>query len=242
MTYVHTDALGSVVAESDADGNVIRRYSYEPYGSVVGQEAPAGPGYTGHVADEATGLLYMQQRYMDPKLGVFLSVDPVQATDHPVEQFNRYRYANGNPYKFTDPDGRLACSGLPGCGQMSPWTRGNPVWDEGAGVIPKADVRPAQAGQEQSGWKSFMGRLGLQAPLTKNGNILDFQALAHDVYYPLMDSPGGSGAKLATVGVVGVRSLSRVQGLAGLGNIGSHGVVDANIAVNSASKWLGSGY
>ncbi|WP_439450807.1 hypothetical protein [Stenotrophomonas sp. ATs4] len=35
----------------------------------------------------------------------------------PVGQFNRYRYANGNPYKFTDPDGRAAtcnenrCSG-----------------------------------------------------------------------------------------------------------------------------------
>lgn len=25
VTYVHTDALGSVVAESDADGNVVKR-------------------------------------------------------------------------------------------------------------------------------------------------------------------------------------------------------------------------
>lgn len=49
----------------------------------------------------------MQQRYMDPQLGVFLSVDPVTAYDQPVGQFNRYRYANGNPYKFTDPDGRI---------------------------------------------------------------------------------------------------------------------------------------
>ncbi|MCM2524079.1 hypothetical protein NDN64_05830 [Stenotrophomonas maltophilia] len=33
-------------------------------------------------------------------------MDPVTAYQKPVEQFNRYRYANGNPYKFTDPDGR----------------------------------------------------------------------------------------------------------------------------------------
>jgi len=108
VTYIHTDALGSVVAESDANGNVIKRYDYEPYGAVVGGQVTDGPGYTGHVSDAATGLSYMQQRYMDPQLGRFLSVDPVTAYDQPVGQFNRYRYANGNPYRFTDPDGRQA--------------------------------------------------------------------------------------------------------------------------------------
>ncbi|MDI9274313.1 RHS repeat-associated core domain-containing protein [Stenotrophomonas sp. PFBMAA-4] len=108
VTYIHTDALGSVVAESDANGNVIKRYDYEPYGSLVGGQIDDGPGYTGHVSDSATGLSYMQQRYMDPQLGVFLSVDPVTAYEHPLGQFNRYRYANGNPYRFTDPDGRDA--------------------------------------------------------------------------------------------------------------------------------------
>lgn len=62
VTYIHTDALGSVVAESDASGNVTRRYDYEAYGAVVGDEVPNGPGYTGHVSDPATGLSYMQQR------------------------------------------------------------------------------------------------------------------------------------------------------------------------------------
>ncbi|WP_254057321.1 RHS repeat-associated core domain-containing protein [Stenotrophomonas sp. ZAC14A_NAIMI4_1] len=108
VTYIHTDALGSVVAESDANGNVIKRYDYEPYGAVVGGQVTDGPGYTGHVSDSATGLSYMQQRYMDPQLGVFLSVDPVTAYEQPVGQFNRYRYANGNPYKFKDPDGHSA--------------------------------------------------------------------------------------------------------------------------------------
>ncbi|WP_411850303.1 RHS repeat-associated core domain-containing protein [Stenotrophomonas sp. LGBM10] len=75
VTYIHTDALGSVVAESDANSNVIKRYDYEPYGAVFGGQVTDGPGYTGHVSDSATGLSYMQQRYMDPQLGVFLSVD-----------------------------------------------------------------------------------------------------------------------------------------------------------------------
>ena len=108
VTYIHTDALGSPVAETDAAGNVIRRTVYEPYGAVVGQPVADGPGYTGHVSDASTGLSYMQQRYMDPGLGVFLSVDPVTAYEAPVMQFNRYRYGNGSPYRFVDPDGRCA--------------------------------------------------------------------------------------------------------------------------------------
>ena len=50
----------------------------------------------------------MQQRYYDPTLGRFLSVDPVTANGNTGGNFNRYWYANNNPYKFTDPDGRDA--------------------------------------------------------------------------------------------------------------------------------------
>jgi len=81
---------------------------YEPYGNALGAVSVDGPGFTGHVRDGATLLSYMQQRYMDPQLGVFLSIDLVTAYEQPVGQFKRYRYANGNPYRFTDPDGRQA--------------------------------------------------------------------------------------------------------------------------------------
>jgi RHS repeat-associated protein len=106
VTYIHTDALGSVVAESDEQGKVTKRYDYEPYGQVVGGVVADGPGYTGHVSDATTGLSYMQQRYYDPKLGAFLSVDPVTAHSN-QRHFNRYNYAYNNPYAFKDPDGRI---------------------------------------------------------------------------------------------------------------------------------------
>jgi RHS repeat-associated protein len=107
VEYVHTDALGSVRAISDEHGNIIERFEYEPYGALIGKANLDAPGYTGHVMDAATGLTYMQQRYMDPQLGVFLSVDPVTAYGGDMRHFNRYAYAYNNPYKFTDPDGRL---------------------------------------------------------------------------------------------------------------------------------------
>lgn len=36
----------------------------------------------------------------------WLSVDPVKANPSNGQNFNRYYYANNNPYRFTDPDGR----------------------------------------------------------------------------------------------------------------------------------------
>lgn len=50
----------------------------------------------------------MQQRYYDPQIGRFLSIDPVSADPKTCSNFNRYWYAENNPYANIDPDGR-AC-------------------------------------------------------------------------------------------------------------------------------------
>ncbi len=105
VEYIHTDALGTPVAVTNATGVVIERSEYEPYGQLVNRPLTDGPGFTGHVQDAATGLTYMQQRYYDPLVGKFLSVDPVTAYERPVENFNRYAYADNNPYSYKDPDG-----------------------------------------------------------------------------------------------------------------------------------------
>ncbi len=107
VRYQHTDALGSPVAVTDAAGTVIERTEWEPYGGAIAKPAYEGVGFTGHVMDGATGLTYMQQRYYDPQLGKFLSVDPVNAYDAgDLRLFNRYTYAYNNPYRYTDPDGQ----------------------------------------------------------------------------------------------------------------------------------------
>ncbi|WP_226469880.1 RHS repeat domain-containing protein [Luteimonas panaciterrae] len=122
--YQHTDALGSPVATTDANGKVTERSDYDPYGKLLNRPLKDGPGYTGHVSDAATGLSYMQQRYYDPQVGRFLSVDPVTANTGTGGNFNRYWYANNNPYKFTDSDGREAGCVNNGCGiQDDRWNK-----------------------------------------------------------------------------------------------------------------------
>jgi RHS repeat-associated protein len=101
VTYLHTDALGSPVARTNASRALVESTEYAPYGAPINRPVD-GVGYTGHVMDQSSGLIYMQQRYYDPQSGRFLSVDPA------LSEFSRYSYASNNPYRFTDPDGRVA--------------------------------------------------------------------------------------------------------------------------------------
>ena len=88
---------------------------YRPFGSSIEGETN-DIGYTGHKFDTALGLSYMQARYYDPVIGRFYSNDPVDTLGHidrgnPIHGFNRYTYANNNPYKYVDPDGEFGLVG-----------------------------------------------------------------------------------------------------------------------------------
>ena len=84
-----------------------------PFGEQI-ESAENDVGYTGHLYDQDLGLNYMQARYYDPVIGRFYSNDPVGSTGHNsiVHGFNRYAYANNNPYKYADPDGNSPISVL----------------------------------------------------------------------------------------------------------------------------------
>jgi len=110
--FAHTDALGSPVAHTtnQPQWSVLNRTRYEPYGFTAQGTKPSSAtsviGFTGHVNDADTDLVYMQQRYYDPIAARFLSVDPVVTDTTTANYFGRYHYADANPYKKVDPDGR----------------------------------------------------------------------------------------------------------------------------------------
>ena len=53
------------------------RERYAPFGEELLNPAANNDNtaYTGHLKDDATGLVYMQARYYDPVIGRFLSTD-----------------------------------------------------------------------------------------------------------------------------------------------------------------------
>jgi len=122
VVFHHHDALANTAVTTGANGEVLWFEQTEPYGKTLGrrnvrgsglavdpfheEEGRSRPGYTGHVRDGASGMTYMQARHYSPDLGRFLSNDPIGVDFGNPQSFNRYAYANNNPYRYVDPDGR----------------------------------------------------------------------------------------------------------------------------------------
>ena len=62
-------------------------------------------GYTGHEMLDAVGIIHMNGRIYDPKLGRFLQADPVIQFPNYSQSRNRYSYVLNNPLAYTDPTG-----------------------------------------------------------------------------------------------------------------------------------------
>ena len=107
-TYLYTDQLGSVVMEAVQSGNIVGTQSYSPYCSLASSTGtdPTPFGFAGGYTD-ATGLIYLINRYYDPMIGQFLSVDPLLGLTGTA-----YSYAQDDPINVTDPTGCGECAGL----------------------------------------------------------------------------------------------------------------------------------
>ncbi len=142
VTHSHPDPSGSPAMLSDASGLVSARENYRPYGDkLISPNTNESAGFANKAFDASTNLSYMSARYYNPTLGRFISPDPVHFVEGNIHSFNRYAYANNNPMKFVDPDGRLAVQAL------------------GFGVGFGIDVA-AQIGSGMLGGKSFGEALG----------------------------------------------------------------------------------
>lgn len=105
VNYLHQDQQGSTRLITDANGNVVGTYSYDPYGDVTSHTGTVSTPlqYDGQYADAESGYIYLRARYYDPATGQFLNVDPiVNETGIP------YLYADDNPINDIDPRGLFA--------------------------------------------------------------------------------------------------------------------------------------
>jgi RHS repeat-associated protein len=120
--------------------------TYFPFG----EEAPGSDRdasirlkFTGHERDtnsEALKVDYMHARYYATAAGRFLSVDPGPSDLRRPQTWNRYVYAENNPVKNNDPDGRLS---NPVTGEQG---KGKPILHRGGGVGQIRELQPGVKG------------------------------------------------------------------------------------------------
>jgi RHS repeat-associated protein len=105
VTYLVTDSLGSVRGVVSSTGTLTVTMSYDAWGNLEatgGLTVSTRYGYAGGYTD-ATGLVYLINRYYDPATGQFISVHPdVSQTLTP------YAYANDDPVLNSGPAGLSA--------------------------------------------------------------------------------------------------------------------------------------
>ena len=104
--FDHLDGLGSLVKHTDTGGNVENSNTYDSFGQPT-IAPPSGYAFTSREWDSEDGLYYYRARYYDPKIGRFVSEDPIGFDGG----MNFYAYVDNNPVNFTDPSGLQFAAG-----------------------------------------------------------------------------------------------------------------------------------
>ena len=125
VDFWHKDHLGSLIATTNAAGQVLARYSYDPFGKrrntngtydefgnlVIdfGSSATGvDRGFTGHEHLDDVGLIHMNGRVFDPLIGRFMQADPFVQEPGNLQNYDRYVYCFNAPLICTDPTGYLS--------------------------------------------------------------------------------------------------------------------------------------
>ena len=103
-SYLH-NAHGDVTLITNVSGTVLWKYEYDAFGvekEIAGQDSSQDMNpfrYCGEYFDKENGSIYLRARYYNPKLGRFITQDPIN------DGLNWYTYCNNSPLMHWDPSG-----------------------------------------------------------------------------------------------------------------------------------------
>jgi RHS repeat-associated protein len=108
--YYLSDGLGSTMALTDEDGDVVNDYDYDVFGALRDSSGSQANDFTfaGEQVDGSTGLQYLRARYYDTATGRFVGRDPLEGIVGLPASQNRYGYVLSNPTNLLDPSGLCA--------------------------------------------------------------------------------------------------------------------------------------
>ncbi|MBW2961951.1 RHS repeat-associated core domain-containing protein [Mesonia aestuariivivens] len=122
--YLHRDYLGSIIAISNSEGEIVEKRHYNAWGEISKYQDSSGNtefthqntllsrGYTGHEHFFGVGLIHMNGRVYDPHTHRFLSPDNYIQDPYNTQSFNRFGYVWNNPLKYSDPNGEFIIAAI----------------------------------------------------------------------------------------------------------------------------------
>ena len=118
VAYLTNDHLGSPRINTDANGTVIARHDYHPFGEEITTSRTQAEyavdsvrkQFTGYERDGETVSDYAGARYFSYIAGRFSSPDDFIKDSHidDPQSWNKYAYARNRPLIFVDPEGEKA--------------------------------------------------------------------------------------------------------------------------------------
>ncbi|HEX7184805.1 MAG TPA: RHS repeat-associated core domain-containing protein [Thermoanaerobaculia bacterium] len=113
--FYHADGLGSIRLLTDELGAVTDTYTFSAFGELLAHTGsdPNPYLFAGEPFDLNSGFYYNRARWMDPRVGRFVSSDPFPGSVFDPPSLHKYLYASANPVDNTDPSG-LFTGGLVG--------------------------------------------------------------------------------------------------------------------------------
>ncbi|MBY0574944.1 MAG: RHS repeat-associated core domain-containing protein, partial [Undibacterium sp.] len=115
FNWTHLDRLGSIVAISNSQGQIVEKLAYDSWGkrrTLLGDATPDSidgvkdnKGFTGHEMLDNLDLVHMNGRIYEPLIARFMSPDPIIQDPEHSQSYNRYTYVWNNPTNLTDPTG-----------------------------------------------------------------------------------------------------------------------------------------
>ncbi|HEV8379778.1 MAG TPA: RHS repeat-associated core domain-containing protein [Tepidisphaeraceae bacterium] len=112
--WLLADQQGTIRTVTDGQapeaGTIMNFITYDSFGNILpGSATPARFAYTGQEYDAESGLYFYNARYYDPKVGRFISQDPIGFEGGDA---NLYRYVGNNSVNEVDPTGLITGGGF----------------------------------------------------------------------------------------------------------------------------------
>jgi RHS repeat-associated protein len=110
MSYYIYDGNMSTRFLTDEAGNHTDTYTYDAFGVMIHMSGTTVNDYlyTGEQYDANVGFYYLRARYMNPNIGLFITVDEYEGSIFDPLTLHKYLYANANPVNMYDPSGQFS--------------------------------------------------------------------------------------------------------------------------------------